>query len=51
MVVMPLFSQNVKKGKIAGTVIDKRTGELLAGVNVELKGTYMGAATDLDGTF
>ncbi|TFG96984.1 MAG: TonB-dependent receptor, partial [Calditrichales bacterium] len=46
-----LFSQNVKKGKIAGTVIDKRTGELLAGVNVELKGTYMGAATDLDGTF
>ena len=48
---VPVLSQNAPKGKIAGIVTDKRSGEPLAGVNVELKGTYMGAATDLDGTY
>jgi len=47
----PAFAQEAGKGKMAGTVIDARTQEALAGVNVELKGTYMGAATDLDGQF
>jgi outer membrane receptor protein involved in Fe transport len=47
----PVFSQEEEKGKIAGMVMDKRTEQPLAGVNVELKGTYKGAATDLDGYF
>lgn len=38
-------------GKIVGTVTDVNTGEPLLGVNVAVKGTYYGAATDLDGNF
>ena len=38
-------------GKIAGTVVDAQTGEPLAGVNVFLDGTSLGAATDIDGTY
>jgi len=38
-------------GKIVGTVKDANTGEALAGVNVIIDGTSMGAATDLDGTY
>ena len=48
---LPVIGQDTPKGKIAGVVSDKRTKEPLAGVNVELKGTYMGAASDLDGAF
>lgn len=46
-----LFGQNDQKGMIVGTVVDKRTDEPLAGVNVEIKGTYMGAASDLEGRY
>ena len=49
--VFSVLGQEAKKGKVAGMIYDKQTHEPLAGVNVELKGTYMGAATDLDGTF
>jgi len=45
------YAQEIDKGKIAGIVVDAKSQELLAGVNVELKGTYMGAATDLEGQF
>ena len=38
-------------GKIAGRVTDKDTGEPLAGVNVVVRGTSMGAATDMDGNY
>lgn len=38
-------------GKLAGEVKDASTGEPLSGVNVILKGTDLGAATDRDGTF
>jgi hypothetical protein len=38
-------------GKIAGTVTDAETGEKLAGVNVVIEGTTMGAATNLEGYF
>lgn len=38
-------------GKIAGTITDRSTGEPLIGCNVVLTGTYMGGATDLDGSF
>ena len=46
-----VLAQESGKGRLAGTVIDKRTQETLAGVNVQLKGTYNGAATDLEGQF
>lgn len=38
-------------GKIAGRVVDKDTREALAGVNVVIVGTTMGAATDMNGYF
>ncbi|MCX6122048.1 MAG: TonB-dependent receptor [Ignavibacteriales bacterium] len=38
-------------GKIAGRVMDKETGEPLIGVNVVIKGSSLGAATDIDGYF
>jgi len=36
---------------IEGRVSDPVTGEMLPGVNVMIKGTYYGGATDLDGRF
>jgi TonB-dependent receptor len=38
-------------GKIAGLLEDATTGEPLAGANVQIVGTALGAATDLDGVF
>ncbi|MBN1996885.1 TonB-dependent receptor [candidate division KSB1 bacterium] len=38
-------------GKIAGSISDKSTGEGLVGVNVVIEGTYLGAASDIDGKF
>ncbi len=38
-------------GKIAGKVTDKTTGEPLIGVNIVVKGTSMGGATDKNGYF
>jgi outer membrane receptor protein involved in Fe transport len=38
-------------GKIAGRIIDASTNEPLAGVNVILEGTYLGAATDFQGYY
>jgi len=42
------FSQT---GNLAGKVTDASTGESLPGVNIIIKGTYYGAATDLNGEF
>lgn len=38
-------------GKLAGIVSDKTTGEPLPGVNVQVEGTFLGSATDIDGYF
>ena len=38
-------------GKISGRILDKETGEALIGVNVIIKGSSLGAATDIDGYF
>ena len=38
-------------GKITGTVRDRDTGDPIAGVNVVIEGTSLGAMTDLDGYF
>ncbi len=37
--------------KIAGKVVDAKTGEPIIGASVYLEGTKIGAATDLDGNF
>ncbi len=40
-----------QNGFITGQVIDGETNEPLVGVNVFVKGTYFGAATDIDGYY
>ena len=40
-----------KKAAISGKVIDKKTGESLAGALVEIKGTSIKVYTDLDGNY
>jgi len=38
-------------GKISGRVVDAQTGEALAGANVVIDGTLLGASTDADGYY
>ena len=38
-------------GKIAGQVVDAQTGEALAGVNVIVENSALGASTDVDGYY
>jgi outer membrane receptor for ferrienterochelin and colicin len=38
-------------GKIAGRVIDENTKEPMAGVNILIEDTFLGAASDLDGDY
>lgn len=49
VVFSELFAGNT--GKMMGIVIDKQTGEPLIGANVIIKGTNLGAATDVDGSY
>ncbi|MBL7073950.1 TonB-dependent receptor [candidate division KSB1 bacterium] len=53
LLVFPLSQQIFAqaKGNIVGRVIDDDTGDGLPVVNVVVKGTYYGAATDLNGDF
>ncbi len=39
------------RSRIVGTIKDAKTGEALFGVNVIVKGTYLGAATDVNGKY
>lgn len=45
----PVYSGTT--GKITGKVVDGESGQPLAGVNVIIEGTDMGAATDLGGSY
>ncbi|NIV94891.1 TonB-dependent receptor plug domain-containing protein [candidate division KSB1 bacterium] len=38
-------------GKIRGTVMDRETGDALPGANVQIEGTTLGAATDVNGNY
>lgn len=46
---LTVYSQGT--GSISGSIKDKSNGEPLPGVNVVLKGTYYGAATDINGKY
>ncbi len=53
--VVLLFALNVvaqaQKGKIAGKVIDKKSGEDIIGATIVVEGTTNGASTDIDGKY
>jgi hypothetical protein len=52
IIILIIASSNILEGaevgKIAGKVIDEKTGEALIGVNIMVTGTGLGAATDLN---
>lgn len=48
---LPAFLYAGTTGKIAGRVLDSQTNEPLIGANVSVKGTFLGAATDVDGFY
>ena len=53
-VILLLFSASIawaQTGKIAGKVIDARTGEAIVGANVTVEGTLYGAASNFEGFF
>lgn len=47
--VTTMFAQNT--GTISGKVTDSKNGDALPGVNIILKGTYYGAASDINGNY
>jgi hypothetical protein len=49
--LLPVLLFAATKGKIAGMVVDNSSGEPLPGVNVIVAGTFLGASTDIDGTY
>ncbi|MBN1448723.1 MAG: TonB-dependent receptor [Bacteroidetes bacterium] len=46
-----VLSAHAQKATITGMITDARSGETLIGVNVLVKGTYYGAATDVNGRY
>lgn len=51
LVLLLLSTSLTIAATIRGTVTDAETGEPLPGANIILKGTYYGAASDVDGTY
>ncbi len=49
--LLPLLVLAQNGGSISGRILNVKTNEGLIGVNVMVKGTYYGAATDLDGHY
>ena len=49
--VLPLFGSMAQSVKIEGSVRDSQTDELLPGVSVMVKGSSVGAMTNIDGAF
>ena len=47
------FSSNIyaNTGSIRGRITEEKTNEPAIGVNVIVKGTYKGAASDIDGNY
>lgn len=51
VILSSLIIYSQETGSISGTIKDANSGEALPGVNVIVKGTYYGAATDINGKF
>ncbi|MDT8324936.1 MAG: carboxypeptidase-like regulatory domain-containing protein, partial [Bacteroidota bacterium] len=51
LLLFPVTAIAGSTGKIAGKIVDARTGEGIPGVNVILTGTTLGAASNLDGEY
>lgn len=49
--IISLSATAQDKGRIAGKIVDKKTGEELIGVSVQIQGTSIGAVTDFEGKY
>ena len=49
--ILPLSLWSGTTGKIAGTIVDKATGDPLPGANIIVPGTTLGAAADFQGHY
>lgn len=50
-IISPYLIFAADTGKISGKVTDSSTGESLIGANIVIEGTFMGAATGMDGSY
>ncbi len=50
-VLTPILILAQSKGSLSGVITDAKDGEGLPGVNIIMKGTYYGAATDINGKY
>ncbi|PJF33122.1 MAG: TonB-dependent receptor, partial [Phototrophicales bacterium] len=48
---LPVAAISSTVGKVSGKITDRETGEALPGANVQIDGTTLGAATDVNGEF
>ena len=46
-----IITSHAQSGKIAGKIVDAKTGETLPGATVLIEGTTKGASSDFDGNF
>ncbi|MBZ0263323.1 TonB-dependent receptor [bacterium] len=51
IILLLVFLQTAHASILIGTVTDSQTGEPIPGVNVQVKGTILGSATDIDGYY
>ncbi|HAB51857.1 MAG TPA: TonB-dependent receptor, partial [Ignavibacteriales bacterium] len=51
LIITLSYQLSGQTGNISGKVTDSKTGEALPGVNIILKGTYYGAASDVSGNY
>ena len=49
--ILASYCAQAQTGRIIGRVVDERNGEGLPSVNIVVKGTYYGGATDIDGRY
>ncbi|MBC8277289.1 MAG: TonB-dependent receptor, partial [FCB group bacterium] len=48
---MPVMLKAGVTGKISGKITDQESGETIAGANIVIDGSYLGASSDLDGFY
>ena len=51
LIFLSFSGLQAQTGSISGTIVDKQNGESLIGANILIKGTSVGAASDLEGKF
>jgi hypothetical protein len=51
LLLVPSLALTQNSGKISGRVVEAKTGQTIPSVNVVIRGTSTGAATDIEGSY